>query len=396
VGREELWGSDTRMSQHSQDLIIFVVVVAARFLIPLGIPRFPLPFEIAAMLLDAADQTIFQTFTHLDLSGYQSYDKALDVYYLSIIYFATMRNWTHLFAFEVNRFLYFYRLVGVVLFEATHTRALLLIFPNTFEYFFIFYEVVRLRWNPKRMSKGLVIGATAFIWIFIKLPQEYWIHVAQLDTTDIIKEDIFGVPTDTNWGTIISDNLFVFIGLAIVIVALIWGAKWAVVNKLPPADWKLSFDADAHDREVTDDQIMVETRRLARRVFDRELIEKIVMFAMIIYIFSKIIPDLDTSNLGLTIGVIGFILINAFVSEALVRKQVPQRTITGQFFITAGINALLIIGIDILFHFTGDGIDLGDGLFFALLLTLLVVLYDRYRPIFLARAAAAGHKVYPI
>jgi hypothetical protein len=121
------------VSQHTMDLIVFVVVVAARLLVPLAIPRFPLPAEIAAMLLDAADQTIFQTFTDLNLDWYQGYDKALDVYYLSIIYLATLRNWTNLFAFEASRFLYYYRLVGVVIFETTHVRAVLLIFPNTFE-----------------------------------------------------------------------------------------------------------------------------------------------------------------------------------------------------------------------------------------------------------------------
>ena len=51
---------------------------------------------LAALVIDGLDQTIFQTFTSLDLSGYQSYDKALDVYYLSIAYTATLRNWTHL------------------------------------------------------------------------------------------------------------------------------------------------------------------------------------------------------------------------------------------------------------------------------------------------------------
>ena len=30
------------------------------------------------------------------------------------------------------------------------------------------------------------------------------------------------------------------------------------------------------------------------------------------------------------------------------------------------------------------------------MLTLLIVLYDRYRPIYLARAAAVGHRVYPL
>ena len=95
---------------------------------------------LVALVIDGLDQTIFQTFTSLDLSGYQQYDKALDVYYLSIAYSATMRNWTNLDAFSVSRFLYYYRLVGVVAFELTQVRALLLVFPNTFEYFFDAYE----------------------------------------------------------------------------------------------------------------------------------------------------------------------------------------------------------------------------------------------------------------
>ena len=178
---------------------IFVAVVAARVLVPLAIPRYPLPAMLAALVIDGLDQTIFQTFTTLDLSGYQQYDKALDVYYLSIAYVATMRNWTNFDAFGISRFLYYYRLIGVVAFELTQIRALLLVFPNTFEYFFDAYEAVRIRWDPRRMSWRLLIGIAAFIWIFIKLPQEWWIHVAQLDATDLIKEKIFGVPTTASW-----------------------------------------------------------------------------------------------------------------------------------------------------------------------------------------------------
>lgn len=40
----------------------------------------------------------------------------------------------------------------MALFEITQNRALLMIFPNVFEYFFIFYEIVRLRWDPRRLS----------------------------------------------------------------------------------------------------------------------------------------------------------------------------------------------------------------------------------------------------
>src|SRR5262245_66312429 len=100
---------------------------------------------IAALVIDGIDQTIFSTFTSLDLSGYQAYDKALDVYYLSIAYVATLRNWTNLAAFGVSRFLYYYRLVGVVIFDLSQVRAVLPIFPNTFEHFFGFYAWVRGR-----------------------------------------------------------------------------------------------------------------------------------------------------------------------------------------------------------------------------------------------------------
>jgi hypothetical protein len=167
---------------------LFVAVVGARFLVPLLIPRFPLPAIVAALVLDAVDQSVFQYFGY-DPPGYQGYDKAMDVYYLAIAYLSTMRNWTCQPAVRVAKFLYFYRLVGVVAFELLHWRPLLLIFPNTFEYFFIAYEIFRLRRDPARrdsMRPWIVTAAT--IWIFIKLPQEWWIHVAQLDVTDTVAE----------------------------------------------------------------------------------------------------------------------------------------------------------------------------------------------------------------
>jgi hypothetical protein len=91
---------------------------------------------------------------------------------------------------------------------------LLLIFPNTFEYFFIFYEAVRARWNPLRMSKRGVIAAAAAIWIVIKLPQEYWIHVAQLDVTDAIKQHIFGMPLSASWTEAVANRPWVLLAAA--------------------------------------------------------------------------------------------------------------------------------------------------------------------------------------
>src|SRR5215471_14109604 len=146
------------------DLLILGVVLGLRLLVPLTIPRYPLAI-LAAFLLDGIDKSIYEQFTTLNLDFYQGYDKALDNYYLTIAYISTLRNWTNLFGFKVSRFLLYYRLVGVVIFELSQVREVLLIFPNTFEYFFVFYEIVRLRWDPRRMSRQLLLRAAAFIWI---------------------------------------------------------------------------------------------------------------------------------------------------------------------------------------------------------------------------------------
>jgi len=44
----------------------------------------------------------------------------------------------------------------------------------------------------------VVYGLVACIWIFIKLPQEWWIHIAQLDFTGFMKEDVFGTTPTTS------------------------------------------------------------------------------------------------------------------------------------------------------------------------------------------------------
>src|SRR5512141_1380644 len=118
----------------SSDSVVVAAVIVARFVLPLFIPKYPLPAILVCLLVDGVDQTIFQTFTRLNLDWYQSYDKALDIYYLVIAYLSTLRNWRNHPAFRISRFLLYYRLLGVAAFEITQWRPLLFIFPNTFEY----------------------------------------------------------------------------------------------------------------------------------------------------------------------------------------------------------------------------------------------------------------------
>ena len=375
---------------ETSDLIVFWIVVLSRFLVPLLIPRYPLPGILACLIIDGIDQTIFQQFTNLDLTGYQGYDKALDIYYLVIAYISTLRNWTNMFAFKVSRFLLYYRLFGVTLFELTYSgegpRWLLLIFPNVFEYFFIFYEIVRLRWDPVKMSKRFVIVSAAAIWIFIKIPQEMWIHILQLDTTDFIKEEIFGMPADTPFTEIIADNLWV-VGLAVVVAILIVViARW-VTKRLPEADWPLSIDANDHLDIAPAALESQEANGGSERFFNNVLFEKIALVSLVSIIFAQILPEVKATNLELAAAVAFVIILNTVVSHWLARRGTTWRSTLTQFVAMAAVNfGLVLIYNFILPRFDGS-INLSNTLFFVLLLTLIVTMFDRYRPYYDARVA---------
>jgi hypothetical protein len=382
------------VTDHSQDLLIFGIVLALRLFVPLAIPRFPLPAIVAAMIIDAADQTIFANYTSLNLDWYQGYDKAMDIYYLAIAYIATMRNWTNLHAFGVGRFLWYYRLVGVALFEALQIRALLFIFPNTFEYFFDFIEGVRTRWNPRRLSKRHVIYAAAFIWIFIKLPQEYWIHIAEMDVTNFIRENIFGVPLDTPWGTIVSDNIPVFIGLILVLIGLAFLLRWVFQHKLPAPDWGWTFDADAHRN--TDPAYQVQQGgsgyklNEAEKLFNNGMIEKIALLSLIVGIFGMVLPGIDISNLRLVIGVAIIVVLNTIITEWFARQGMSFDTMMKSFIGVVLANFLIVLVYALIVR-RGDGeINSGATLFFVFLISIIITLFDRYRPIYLRRVAAEG------
>ncbi len=351
---------------ETSDLLIFWAVVVARFLIPLAIPSYPLPGIILSLVLDMVDQTIFQEFTHLPLEDYQGYDKALDIYYLAITYLSTLRNWSNFFAFEVGRSLFYYRLVGVTLFELTHLRLLLLIFPNIFEYFFIFYELVRLKWDPRILTKDKLITTAAFIWIFVKLPQEYWIHIARMDTTDWVRAN--------------PPNVIILIGWAALLIFLAW---W-LLQDLPPMRPGLIVAASYRNFPYDSPQARnMRDNYTSQKFFDDflhyELIEKIVLVSLLSVIFAQILPEVRASSLQVAIGLSLLIIINTELSQWLARRGTRWKSIIREFIVISAVNFGIVLVYDFLIIRLGGSINLPDTLFFILLLTLNVTLYDRYR-----------------
>src|SRR3954453_11456469 len=329
---------------------VIAVIVLARLFVPLLIPRVPLMI-IVALVLDAIDGSLLDTFTNVDVGPdgpYQSFDKALDIYYLSIAYLTMLRNWTSVSAFRVGQFLFYYRLVGVLAFELTHERAMLLIFPNTFEFYFIVYEAIRLRWDPARCSGRFWLFTAVGLWIFVKLPQEYWIHVAQLDFTDAV-----------------SDHPWFGVLCAVFVVALV-AVLWFVVGRRAPAPaWDWRFAAEP----------LPAAESPRRGVRWRELTEKAVLLALMSVIFAEILPTVTLTALEVTIGVAVIVCANTTLSG-----RIPA------FAVRLVVNlGLIYLGSRLLSD--ADDFPLGTGLFFAFLITLVVSLYDLYKPVYEDRSA---------
>lgn len=339
---------------------MFLAVVGGRFLIPLLIPRFPLPAIIGCLVLDAADQTIFQAFGY-DPPGYQSYDKAMDVFYLAIAYLATMRNWQSLAAYSVGRFLYFYRLIGVFLFEMTGARAVLLIFPNTFEYFFIAYEAIRTRWAIVGRTLKWWIVLAGLIWVFIKLPQEYWLHVAKLDVTDTL-EDYWWA-----WPVLIA----VVVGAAL----LLW---FVAIPRLGRIQHGWQFHADPMPASVATVASQA-TRRVEAGgfVWSWVTFEKVFLVGLISVIYSQTLPGITASNTELFVSVGVFVVLNAAITLLVSRREWTIESAGLAVVARIGVNVVLVT---VAYYFFDERSVGWDTLFFLSLISLITTLHDRYQP----------------
>lgn len=361
------------MTATSDQMVLWAVIMS-RFLLPLAIPRYPLPAVVACMLLDAADYQIFNFFTSLPIESleiYQGYDKSLDIYYLGIAYISTLRNWTNPFAFKLDRFLFFYRLVGVALFELTQIRAILLIFPNTFEYFFIAYEAFRMRQDPMKLTKRTLVIVAAFIWIYIKLPQEAWIHIIQPNYPDLIK-----------------DNLWTLLILAVWAAGIAAFAWWLLREK--QARRRVSFAADPIPADFV---LRAEQRsQIAKphRFINEALIEKIALVSLLCIIFAQVVPSVKASDIQIAIGVALLIIINTALSHWLSSRGSGWKSLLQEFVVMTLVNFSLILVADFLLPRIEGSINLGDTMFFVLLLTLNVALYDWYRQVYEHRLAGSG------
>jgi hypothetical protein len=289
---------------------------------------------------------------------------------------------------QLGRILFYWRLVGVALFEVTDARWLLPIFANTFEYFFIFYEAWRLRWDPRLQDRKALIGAAAMIWVVIKLPQEYWLHIARLDATDWIKTSLLGHGPTTPWSEILAARLDLLVVTLAVLGITLWAAWRWLRPHLPPADRALTFDAQAQRPAFTAAQVCRAIDREASRIVDTALVEKVLLITLVSISFAHVLPGVGASDLQLALALGLLVILNTALTHLLARRHFGWAFTLRQFVVVGAVNATLTLVYVALRSTLGRPTSLASALFFALLLTLLLTLFDRYRQVYLMRLEA--------
>lgn len=147
-------------------------VIVLRLVVPIIMLRFPLAGGIVAIVADNLDWPFSQFHTFSDYGSYQRADKLLDMYYLSFMLYVSL-FWKNSIARHTSIALFFYRAIGVFLFETTHIGLFLLLFPSLFEFFFLFYQG-HLSFTKQYLTlTGKNLSAILFILLIPKLLQEY-------------------------------------------------------------------------------------------------------------------------------------------------------------------------------------------------------------------------------
>lgn len=142
---------------------------------PLLVLRWQLVGGLLAIVADTVDIVIFQL-TDFPSLGYHQTDKLLDMYAMSLYATSSLR-WAPDIR-NASLALFLFRLIGVVIFEVSSRRAVLVVFPNVFEFFFLF-NAARFRFAPNYKMSTVRWAGWSTVLVAAKLLQEYTLHWAR-------------------------------------------------------------------------------------------------------------------------------------------------------------------------------------------------------------------------
>jgi hypothetical protein len=144
---------------------------------------------------------------------------------------------------------------------------------------------------------------------------------------------------------------------------------------LPPPDWSLSFDIDATlDRR----SVTPPPEPAWQPVLSWYMFEKIALVSMVTTIFALVLPENDVSARGVLVPVAFVIIANSFVSTWLARRGRTWASTMTEFGAMAAVNFAAAFVFIAFVRQSDSSINEAASVFFVLLLTLIITLFDRY------------------
>lgn len=129
-----------------------------------------------SLTIDFFDLNLLTVWDKDFLKKYQNWDKILDLNYLVIEAYVALR-WKNRLASSAAFGLFVYRLIGIITFEITQQKFILVVFPNIFEPFFLIY-LIQVYIFKKDILKSLkIIAGVILIITVFKLSHEYLLHI---------------------------------------------------------------------------------------------------------------------------------------------------------------------------------------------------------------------------
>jgi hypothetical protein len=136
--------------------------------------------------------------------------------------------------------------------------------------------------------------------------------------------------------------------------------------------------------------------RAETSIFGWALREKVALTAIVCVIFGLMLTGGTASALRIIIGVAIFTVINAAVSHIMAIRGRSWRRLAGELVTMLVVNLVIVLVLEALDRWLGvrgAHTPFAMTLFLSYLLTLVIVLYDRYRTVYKARRLYRREKV---
>jgi len=153
-----------------------LIIALVRILGSLPVLRWAFVGGVIAVLVDFSDLFLKNLLDLGGLHNYQHFDKLVDQVYLALFLWVAV-GWKAP-ARTVAVALYIYRLPGLLLYFIVDERWILLLFPNVFEFWYLFVAATPHFWKGFQCTFRQAAPVLAILTL-LKLFQEYVLHVGR-------------------------------------------------------------------------------------------------------------------------------------------------------------------------------------------------------------------------